>query len=130
MVTDPSPRAARFGACVVDFQRRLLWRDGTPVPLTAKTFDVLSFLVERPHRVIAKEEFFQHLWCGTTVLEASLVRQISLLRKALGQRRDVHEYIVTIPGRGYEFVATVEPLADLPGSLIDPQSNAHPAAAT
>jgi Tol biopolymer transport system component/DNA-binding winged helix-turn-helix (wHTH) protein len=114
----------------VDLQRRLLWRDGTPVLVTAKTFDVLAFLIDRPHRVIAKEEFFEHLWQGTAVLEASLVRQISLLRKALGQRQDSHEYIVTIPGRGYEFVATVERLSDLPDHLEDPELHAsHPATA-
>src|SRR5688572_8428769 len=31
-------RAARFGRCVVDARRRMLWRDATPIPLTAKTF--------------------------------------------------------------------------------------------
>jgi Tol biopolymer transport system component/DNA-binding winged helix-turn-helix (wHTH) protein len=108
----------------MDVQRRLLWRDGSPVPLTAKTFDVLAFLVERPHRVVSKEEFFEHLWHGTTVLEASLVRQISLLRKALDQRLDNHDYIVTIPGRGYEFVATVEWLPDLPDHLEVPEPRA------
>ena len=104
----------------MDVRRRLLWRDGSPVPLTAKTFDVLAFLLDHPHRVITKEEFFQRLWPGTVVLEASLVRQISLLRKALNQRPDSHEYIVTIPGRGYEFVATVEWGVDLPDGLEEP----------
>ena len=116
-----------FGRCVVDARRRLLWRDSVPVPLTAKTFDVLAFLLDHPHRVITKEEFFQRLWPGTIVLEASLVRQISLLRKALDQRPDSHEYLVTIPGRGYEFVATVEWGADLPDGLEEPDlSSARP----
>jgi DNA-binding winged helix-turn-helix (wHTH) protein len=108
----------------------LLWRGGKPVPLTAKTFDVLAYLLDHPHRVIEKEEFFQRLWPGTAVLEASLVRQISLLRKALGQRPESHDYIVTIPGRGYEFVATVEPLADLPEGLDDPVSMVQPGVAS
>ena len=128
MVIHASRRAARFGRCVVDTQRRLLWRDAFPVPLTAKTFDVLAFLLDHPHRVITKEEFFQRLWPGTVVLEASLVRQISLLRKALDQRLDSHEYIVTIPGRGYEFVATIEWGGDLPHGLEEPDlSAAHSA---
>ena len=113
-------RAAVFGRCVVDARRRLLWRDAVPVPLTAKTFDVLALLLDHPHRVITKEEFFQRLWPGTVVLEASLVRQVSLLRKALDQRPDNHEYLVTIPGRGYEFVATVEWSTDLPDGLEEP----------
>ena len=97
------------------------------VPLTAKTFDVLAFLLDHPHRVITKEEFFQRLWPGTIVLEASLVRQISLLRKALDQRPDSHEYLVTISGRGYEFVATVEWEVDLPDGLEEPDlSSARP----
>jgi DNA-binding winged helix-turn-helix (wHTH) protein len=117
MTREPTIRAVRFGRCVVDLRRRLLWRDGRPVALTAKTFDVLAFLLERPNRVVEKEEFFTHVWPGTSVLEASLVRQISLLRKALGQRPDHHEYIVTIPGRGYELVAVPEPMATLPDDI-------------
>lgn len=108
MTPTPAARFYRFGSCLVDARRRQLWRDGQAVPLTAKTFDLLLFLVRRPNRVLEKAEFFAVLWRDTTVIEANLVRQVSLLRKALGQSADSHDYIVTIPGRGYEFVADVQ----------------------
>ncbi|MCC7009582.1 MAG: PD40 domain-containing protein [Acidobacteria bacterium] len=120
MTPRPPARFYRVGSCQIDARRRQLWRDGEPVPLTAKTFDLLLFLVRRPNRVIEKAEFFAVLWRDTTVVEANLVRQVSLLRKALGQRSDSHDYIVTIPGRGYEFVADVEELeAEPPAAVQD-----------
>ena len=117
-MTSQTSRYYRFGACVVDARRRLVWRNGQPVLVTAKTFDVLLFLIRRANRVIDKAEFFASLWPDTAVLEANLVRQVSLLRKALGQRAESHQYIVTIPGRGYEFVADVEELHSLPPELV------------
>jgi Tol biopolymer transport system component/DNA-binding winged helix-turn-helix (wHTH) protein len=118
-------RFYRFGECVVDTRRRCLWRSRQLVPLTAKTFDVLVFLLRHPNRVIEKAEFFNALWPDTHVLEANLVRQMSLLRRALGEQADTHAYIVTIPGRGYELVADVEELPDLPAELAAP-AEAHP----
>jgi Tol biopolymer transport system component/DNA-binding winged helix-turn-helix (wHTH) protein len=114
MTPTPAARYYRFGTYLVDAKRRRLWRNREIVPLTAKTFDLLLFLVRRANRVLDKAEFFTALWPDTAVVEANLVRQVSLLRKALGQRADSHDYIVTIPGRGYEFVADVEELQTPP----------------
>jgi DNA-binding winged helix-turn-helix (wHTH) protein len=61
MSVQPPAWYYRFGACVVDIRRRYLWRGGQLVPLTAKTFDVLVFLLRHPNRVIEKAEFFNAL---------------------------------------------------------------------
>ena len=96
-----------FGPFVVDAARRVLWRNGRPVPITAKTFDLLLALIDRRGRIVGKEELLGRIWPDTTVQENNLVRQMSTLRRVLGQRPDQHDYIVTIPGQGYEFVAHV-----------------------
>src|SRR5438552_1751908 len=105
LLPPPDVRCYVFASFSLDVHRRLLWRDGQRVPLTAKTFDVLLLLIANRHRVVTKDEFFSHVWVDTVVLEANLVRQISLLRRAFGQRADGHDFIITIPGRGYQFVA-------------------------
>ncbi len=92
-----------FGPYVLDRQRRLLLRDGAAVALTPKAFDLLTVLVESDGRLVAKETLMSRLWPETAVEESNLTFQISTLRKALGDGR----YVVTIPGRGYQFAGPV-----------------------
>jgi DNA-binding winged helix-turn-helix (wHTH) protein/tetratricopeptide (TPR) repeat protein len=84
--------------------RRTLLRNGQSVSLLPKTFEVLSCLVGNPGRVVAKDELLKTVWPESFVEENNLTQHISLLRKALGDRAS---YIVTIPGRGYQFAASV-----------------------
>ncbi|MDP9192485.1 MAG: winged helix-turn-helix domain-containing protein [Acidobacteriota bacterium] len=93
-----------FGPYVLDRPRRLLTRDGAPVGLTPKAFDLLSLLVENGGRVVSKETLMSALWPDTVVEESNLTFQISTLRKALSDGR----YVVTIPGRGYQFAGAVQ----------------------
>ncbi len=102
------PGAYAFGPFVLDSVKRRLSRDGQVVSITAKTLDVLLVLVHHRDRVVTKDELLNAVWPDTTVQENNLVRQISSLRRALGQRPEEHDYIVTIPGQGYRFVATVQ----------------------
>lgn len=96
-----------FGPFRLHSRRRLLFRGTEPVLLTAKAFDILYFLLQENGRLISKEELLAHIWPHSVVEEGNLARQISTLRKALGDTRDSHRYIVTVPGRGYRFVAVV-----------------------
>lgn len=100
-------RGLAFGPFIVDPVRRLLWHNGALVPLTAKAFDVLATLLESREQVLHKDDLLKKVWPGTFVQENNLVRHVSMLRKALGQRPDQHDYIVTVPGVGYRFVAQV-----------------------
>ncbi len=95
----------RFDAFELSRSRRTLLRNGQPVALLPKTFEVLSCLVSHPGRVIAKDELLKAVWPESFVEENNLTQHISLLRKALADRAG---YIVTIPGRGYQFTAEVE----------------------
>lgn len=101
-----------FGPFRLDAQRRLLLRDSEPVKLFPKEFDTLLALVERGGEVLDKDELMRKVWGETIVEESNLSSNISHLRKLLGESRYRHEYIVTIPGRGYQFVAGVKQAFD------------------
>jgi len=88
-------------------RRLLLGRDGRPLPLTPKTFDTLIYLVQHTDVVLGKETLMRAIWADTAVEENNLNQCISVLRRVLGEKRAEHRYIVTVPGRGYRFVARV-----------------------
>lgn len=106
-MTMPDKHLFDFDSFRVDAQKRLLTRAGEVLPLTPKAFDTLLALVENRGRVIEKDELMQSVWPDTIVEESALSRNIYLLRKALGESPDEHRFIVTVPGRGYRFVAEV-----------------------
>ena len=95
----------QFGPFRLQVDRRRLLRDGEPVALAPKALETLLALVEHRDRVLTKDELLQRIWGDTVVEEGGLTRNISVLRKALGESPDDHRYIVTVPGRGYRFVA-------------------------
>jgi DNA-binding winged helix-turn-helix (wHTH) protein/tetratricopeptide (TPR) repeat protein len=93
----------------VDAGRRLLLgRDGRPLPLTPKAFDTLIYLIQNSDVVLGKETLMRAIWGDTVVEENNLNQCISALRRVLGEKRAEHRYIVTVPGRGYRFVAPVK----------------------
>lgn len=96
-----------FGPFRVDPKKRLLLRDGTPQPLTPKALDILLVLLRHGGQVIEKDELMRAVWPDTVVEENNLTRNISALRKALGEGPQDHSYVVTVPGCGYSFVASV-----------------------
>ena len=97
-------RLYRFDEFELDPSRRVLSRNETPVALTPKAFDVLSYLVLNPGRVVTKDELLKSIWPDSFVEEGNLAQYISALRKSLG---DKSRLIATVPGRGYQFVAQV-----------------------
>lgn len=105
--------AWEFGPFRLDPVRRLLLRNGGRVPLPPKALDILLVLIEQRGQVVEKDQLLARIWSDCVVEENNLTRHVSSLRKALGEAPDAHEYIVTIPGRGYSFVATVLAQQDL-----------------
>src|SRR5688572_18916815 len=110
-------RVYEFGPFRLHATRRALLRDGRPVPLTSKAFDTLLVLVERSGEVLPKGEMMDALWPDTAVEENNLTQHVSMLRKALGERAGAHRYVVTVPGRGYSFVAEVREVAGDAGAF-------------
>ena len=89
---------------------RELLRDGRPVPLTPKAFDLLAALLERPGQLISKEELLQKVWPDTFVEESNLAYNVFALRKALGDTAENSQFIETVPKNGYRFTAAVAPV--------------------
>lgn len=106
-----------FDVFRIDAVRRTLLRSGEPVRLTAKAFDTLLVLVGHHGLTITKSELMNAVWADSAVEENNLTQQISALRKALGEKPNDHRFIVTVPGRGYCFVAPVDHVADLTNSI-------------
>jgi len=99
-----------FGPFRLDPSERLLMRDGQPVQLAPKVFETLTALIENRGRLVDKDQLMSILWPDTFVEEATLARNISDLRKALGESTREHRFIETVPKRGYRFIATVKQL--------------------
>jgi DNA-binding winged helix-turn-helix (wHTH) protein/TolB-like protein len=95
-----------FGRFRLDSGQRLLFADGEVVLLEPKVFETLLALVEGEGRLLSKEELLQRVWPDSFVEEGSLTRNVSTLRRILGETTDT-PYIATIPKRGYRFVAPV-----------------------
>jgi predicted ATPase/DNA-binding winged helix-turn-helix (wHTH) protein len=99
--------AISFGPFRLLAGQRLLLEGNEPVRLGSRAFDILAVLVEHAGKVVGKEELIARAWPQTFVEEANLKIQVSALRRALGDGQNDHRYIVTVPGRGYNFVAPI-----------------------
>lgn len=100
-------RFYEFDSFLIDTQQRLLLLDGQPVDLTPKVFDILFELVQNSGRLVEKKELMNRIWPDSFVEEANLTQHISTLRKKLAQHSGKERYVLTVPGRGYRFVAGV-----------------------
>src|SRR5215813_8730147 len=75
----------RFGEFVLDSRRHTLSRADSPVFLTPKAFDVLTFLVQNPNRLVTKEELLQAVWGDTFVEEGNLHNTSFIYARRWGQ---------------------------------------------
>ena len=102
----------RFGDCVFDSDTRVVTRDGKPVALPPKVFQLLELLiVERP-KAIAKGALHERLWPDTFVSDANLANLVADLREALGDDARRPHIIRTVQRFGYAFQAEARPDAD------------------
>jgi DNA-binding winged helix-turn-helix (wHTH) protein/tetratricopeptide (TPR) repeat protein len=100
-----------FGKFRIEVLARTLRREEKTVTLNRRAFDVLLYLVQNPGRVLTRDELLKNVWPETFVDENSLAQSISALRRALEEKPGDNSYIVTLPGRGYQFVAPVQIVA-------------------
>src|SRR6266404_779866 len=96
-----------FGPSGLLAAQRLLLEGDKPVRLGSRAFDILAALDERAGEVVGKEELRARAWPQTFVEDSNLKIQVSALRRALGDGQAGHRYVITVPGRGYSFVAPV-----------------------
>jgi DNA-binding winged helix-turn-helix (wHTH) protein len=113
----PAPAAQfRFGPFRLCLIRRSLWRGPEGVALTPRALDLLAALVRSSGRVMTREELRQAVWGATAVQDSNLTVNLCLVRRALAP----HDYIATVPGRGYQFTAPV--VAEL-GPAVQSEEN-------
>ena len=98
-----------FGDYRLDATQRLLLSkvDGRALPLTSRAFDTLLYFVEHRGELLDKATLMKAIWPNTVVEENNLSQSIAAVRRVLGESPDEHRFIVTVPGRGYRFVADV-----------------------
>jgi DNA-binding winged helix-turn-helix (wHTH) protein/TolB-like protein/tetratricopeptide (TPR) repeat protein len=102
--------------------RRLSGPDGKPIPLSAKAFDALLYLITHRDRIVGKDELLAQVWPGRVVEENNLTQAISSLRKAFGTGAGDHRYVLTVAGRGYRWVAALQPEHSDDAAVADPAS--------
>ncbi len=82
-----------------------------PVSLASRSFDALLYLVEHAGELVPRAALIKAVWPTTVVEDRNLNKAISALRDALGDKPGAERYVVTVPGRGYQFVAAVRSAA-------------------
>ena len=88
-----------FAGFTLRSRDRTLIGPAGPVDLSARSFDILSLLVERPGDLVSKTDLLDRVWPGLTVEDNTLQVHMSALRKAIGPG-----LIATVHGRGYKYV--------------------------
>jgi DNA-binding winged helix-turn-helix (wHTH) protein/tetratricopeptide (TPR) repeat protein len=104
----------RFGPFLLDPSERLVTREGAPVALTTRLFELLLAFVRSPGVLLTKSDLMDAVWPDRVVDEGSLTQAIFSLRKALDDGGDDGRYITTVTGRGYSFSAPVENIGAAP----------------
>jgi eukaryotic-like serine/threonine-protein kinase len=104
----------RFGTYRFDGQSRRLTRRGRQVRVQELPLKVLDILLDRPGEVIPHEAFYQTLWPNddSGLLEDNLYTVVGKLRRTLRDSARNPQYIETVPGRGYRFIAPVVPVEE------------------
>ncbi len=109
----------QFGKFRVDALARTLRREDEIVVLNRRAFDVLLYLVQNPGKVLTRNELLKNVWADTFVDENSLAQSISALRRALEEKPGDNNYIVTLPGRGYQFIVPVQVFAPASVAIVE-----------
>jgi predicted ATPase/DNA-binding winged helix-turn-helix (wHTH) protein len=103
----PSDEVISFGPFRLYTAQRLIEREGVPLHLGGRAFDILIVLVEQASEVVSKSELMARVWPDATVDEGSLRAHVAALRKALGDGEAGARYVTTLTGQGYCFVAPI-----------------------
>jgi len=104
----------QFGECSLDTQRHTLQRASQPVPLRAKAFHMLRYLLEHRDRTVLKAELYEAIWPQSFISEATLASTVRAVRQAIGDTGHGQQLIQTVYRYGYRFIATVEEGVDVP----------------
>ncbi|MGK9282323.1 alpha/beta fold hydrolase [Sinorhizobium meliloti] len=113
--------AVTFGPFSLYPGRHVLLKEGEPLSIGSRALEILIALVEQAGELVSKDDLTARAWPNAAVEESNLRAQIALLRKVLGDDQTAPRYVVSVPSRGYRFVAPVTrmPLEPAAGELVD-----------
>ncbi len=123
------PLLLRFSVFEADLRSGELRKKGSLQRLSAKPFQVLAALLEKPGEVVSREELRHRLWPETTFVDFdnNLNAAVGKLRQALGDSAESPRFVETLPRRGYRFLASVERLPPFPDPVpTQPTETAAP----
>ncbi len=109
---------------VIDTARYRVSRGEVAIPAELKVFDLLVYLIRHRDRVLTREELFREVWDGREVSDATLSNHVKSARKILGDSGELQQTILTIRGRGYQFIA---PVTEIPEGMEGAKGDAVPA---
>src|SRR5262249_8896838 len=113
-------KSISFGPFRLIPEQQLLLDVDEPVHLGSRALNILIYLVERAGEVVGKDEIVDRVWPKIFVDDANLRVHVAALRKALGDGEGNSRYIITVPGRGYSFVAAVQRAEEqVPPALLE-----------
>jgi TolB-like protein/tetratricopeptide (TPR) repeat protein len=123
VISERTNAVYEFGPFRLEVSEHRLVREGRSIPLAGKAFDTLRVLLERHGTLVSKRDLMNAVWPETTVEENNLDRNISTVRKALGEKAIGRQYIETVPRVGYRFVARLSaaPAEDVSDSPLPTQ---------
>lgn len=104
----------RFDDYRLDVDRQVLIHNERLIPLSAKLFGILHCLVRAAGTTVTKDELISEVWQREDVSDATIVQHIWILRRLFDERANSHNLILTVPRKGYRFVAHVLRLAERP----------------
>jgi DNA-binding winged helix-turn-helix (wHTH) protein len=102
------PMLYHFDDCELDTQLFRRRREGVPLQLRPKVFRVLTHLLEHRHRVVTRQQLFEHVWPKQFVSGPALGSCIKAVRQAIGDSGARPRLIQTVRGYGNRFMAAVE----------------------
>ena len=114
---------------IVDTDRYRISSGDAAIPAEPKVFDLLVYLIRHRDRVLSREELFREVWDGREVSDATLSNHVKIARKILGDSGELQKTILTIRGRGYQFIAPVTVIPDgtgRGGEALEPPSATGP----
>ncbi|MHB8484615.1 MAG: tetratricopeptide repeat protein [Candidatus Acidiferrales bacterium] len=111
-MANDKPASYEFEPFLLVVRERVLWKGTEAISLTPKEFDTLYVLVREAGRLVTKEQILSEVWPDSFVADGSLSRNISVLRRVLGDG-----YIQTVPKSGYRFSGIVKPLEISPAGI-------------
>ncbi|CAN0479348.1 unnamed protein product, partial [Phaeothamnion confervicola] len=107
-MTPPRAPALLFGPFTLNVAEAQLTREGRPVALRPKAFELLVALARRPRELVTKDELLDAVWGRRFITEGVIKSVVGELRTALGDDPKSPQWIETVPRRGYRFAGLVE----------------------